>query len=294
MKVKSKPYLIESFQVPELEKRVRLSDLSFEYFRTLSSRKAVKNAVKQGLISINGKRGYTADYIQGGELVEIFESKKKTPKKSIDLKLEVLYEDDYLAVIYKPAGIEVSGNKNWTLEHALSGNLQQSTQEDAINPEPIHRLDYPTSGVLLVGKTRRIIILLNKLFEERKVQKIYHAICIGKMEQKGFIEVDIDDKPSSSEYEVLETVVSPRFEFLNLVKLSPHTGRRHQLRKHLASIGNPILGDLLYGNEDLLLKGKGLYLHASSLAFKHPVFEKRMRIDAKLPKKFVKIFSKTN
>jgi 23S rRNA pseudouridine1911/1915/1917 synthase len=285
-----KTQLIESFQVPELEERVRLSDLSFEFFRTLNSRKAVKNAVKQGLIYINGKRGYTADYIQGGELIEVFESDKVTTKKSIDLKLQVLYEDDYLAVVYKPAGIEVSGNKNWTLEHALSGNLQESTQPDATSPEPIHRLDYPTSGALLVGKTRSVIIQLNKFFEERKIQKIYYAICIGKMEQKGLIETDIDDKPSKSEYEVLETVVSPRFEFLNLVKLCPHTGRRHQLRKHMASIGNPILGDLLYGKEGLMLKGKGLYLHASSLEFVHPIFEKRMGIDAKLPKKFVKIF----
>jgi 23S rRNA pseudouridine1911/1915/1917 synthase len=269
---------------------VRLSDLSFEFFRTLSSRKAVKNAVKQGLIYINGKRGYTADYIQGGELIELFESNKVTTKKSINLKLEVLYEDDYLAVVYKPAGIEVSGNKNWTLEHALSGNLQESTQPDATSPEPIHRLDYPTSGALLVGKTRSVIIQLNKFFEERKIQKIYYAICIGKMEQKGLIETDIDNKPSKSEYEVLETVVSPRFEFLNLVKLSPNTGRRHQLRKHMASIGNPILGDLLYGKKSLMLKGKGLYLHASSLEFMHPIFEKRMSIDVKLPKKFVKIF----
>jgi 23S rRNA pseudouridine1911/1915/1917 synthase len=288
--INSKTQLIESFQVPELKERVRLSDLSFEFFRTLSSRKAVKNAVKQGLIYINGNRGYTADYIQGGELIEVLESNKVSTKKSIDLKIEVLYEDDYLAIVNKPAGIEVSGNKKWTLEHALSGNLKQSSQEDATNPQPIHRLDYPTSGALLVGKTRSVIIQLNKLFEERKIQKIYHAICIGKMEQKGLIETDIDDKPSKSEYEVLETVVSPRFEFLNLVKLSPNTGRRHQLRKHMASIGNPILGDLLYGKKSLMLKGKGLYLHASSLEFVHPIFEKRMSIDVKLPKKFVKIF----
>jgi 23S rRNA pseudouridine1911/1915/1917 synthase len=286
----SKTQLIESFQVPELEERVRLSDLSFEFFRTLSSRKAVKNAVKQGLIYINGKRGYTADYIQGGELIEVLESNKVSTKKSIDLKIEVLYEDDYLAIVNKPAGIEVSGNKKWTLEHALSGNLKQSSQEDATNPQPIHRLDYPTSGVLLVGKTRSIIIQLNKLFEERKIQKTYHAICIGKTGKQGFIETEIDGKASKSEFEVLETLVSPRFEFLNLVKLIPHTGRRHQLRKHLSSIGNPILGDLLYGKEELILKGKGLYLHASSLRFEDPITKEFINIESDLPKKFLKIF----
>jgi 23S rRNA pseudouridine1911/1915/1917 synthase len=288
--INSKTQLIESFQVPELKERVRLSDLSFEFFRTLSSRKAVKNAVKQGLIYINGKRGYTADYIQGGELIEVLESNKVSTKKSIDLKIEVLYEDDYLAIVNKPAGIEVSGNKKWTLEHALSGNLKQSSQEDATNPQPIHRLDYPTSGVLLVGKTRSIIIQLNKLFEERKIQKTYHAICIGKIGKQGFIETEIDGKASKSEFEVLETLVSPRFEFLNLVKLIPHTGRRHQLRKHLSSIGNPILGDLLYGKEELILKGKGLYLHASSLRFEDPITKEFINIESDLPKKFLKIF----
>ena len=287
---KSKTYFTESFQVPKLDNRVRLSDLSFTFFRTLKSRKAVKKAVKLGLIYINEKQGYTADYIIGGEQVEVFENDKKFIAKTIDLHIEVLYEDDYLAVVNKPAGIEVSGNKKWTLEHALSGNLKASSQADATNPEPIHRLDYPTSGVLLIGKTRSIIIQLNQLFENRKIQKTYHAICIGKIAQHGFIEMEIDDKPSKSEFEVLETVVSPRFEFLNLVKLIPHTGRRHQLRKHLASIGNPILGDLLYGKEGLILKGKGLYLHASSLEFVHPVIGEDLSVKAHLPRKFLQIF----
>jgi len=291
MKVKSTQGLIESFQVPKLENRVRLSDLSFEFFRTLSSRKTVKKAAKLGLIHINGKQGYTADYIQGGEQIEVFENDKKTITKTIDLQLEVLYEDDYLAVVYKPAGIEVSGNKKWTLEHALSGNLKSSSQADATNPEPIHRLDYPTCGVLLIGKTRSIIIKLNQLFENREIQKTYHAICIGEIAKHGFIETEIDDKSSRSEFKVLESVASPRFEFLNLVKLIPYTGRRHQLRKHLAFIGNPILGDLLYGKEGLILKGKGLYLHASRLEFVHPITEEKLTIKANLPKKFSKIFS---
>jgi len=282
--------LVESFQVQQLEKTVRLSDLPFSYFRTLNSRKAVKNAVKKNLIFVNGKRGFTADYIYGGELITLFADDNKKPRSQIKLSLEILYEDDYLALVNKPAGIVVSGNKNWTLEHALSGNLQSSLQDDAAEPEPIHRLDYPTSGVLLIGKTYSMIIKLNQLFEERKIQKTYHAICIGKMEKRGVIEMDIDGKPAKSAYEVLESVESQRFGYLNLVKLNPHTGRRHQLRKHLASMGNPILGDSDYGKKGLILKGKGLYLHASSLEFVHPVTSEKMVFEAKLPKKFLKIF----
>ena len=284
-------YVVESFRLIRLEKPVRLSDLSFSYFRSLKSRKAVKNAVKQGLIFVNGQRGYTADFVQGGESIQVFEAKNKKLTTTINLDLEVLYEDDDLALVNKPAGIVVSGNKKWTLEHALSGNLKPSSQKDATYPEPIHRLDYPTSGVLLIGKTYSMIIRLNQLFEERKIQKAYHAICIGKMNKRGFIELPIDDKAAKSEFEVLETLASPRFSFLNLVKLTPHTGRRHQLRKHLAAIGNPILGDLDYGKEGLILKGKGLYLHASSLEFTHPKSGERLFVESALPKKFRKVFT---
>ncbi|MCK5856692.1 MAG: RluA family pseudouridine synthase [Bacteroidales bacterium] len=282
--------MIETIQVPMLEKGVRLSDLSNSYFRSINSRKAFKNAVKKGLIYINDKRGFTADYIFGGEKIDVFEDQNKALPPTIDLAIEVLYEDDYLAVVIKPAGIEVSGNKRWTLEHALSHNLKPSDQPDSTVPEPIHRLDYPTSGLLLIGKTRSVIISLNKLFEERKVKKIYHAICIGEMEGGAMIESDIDDKESKSEYEVLKRVESPKYTYLNLVKLIPYTGRRHQLRKHLESIGNPIFGDLLYSKKGLELKGKGLYLHASSLGFTHPVSNENLIIECVLPSKFRKIF----
>ncbi len=291
MPSKNQAILLESIQVPQLEKAVRLSDLSSEYFRTINSRKAFKNAIKKGLVHINGSIGFTADFIYGGEEIAIYESETQTIKPSIELEIEVLYEDDYLAIVNKPAGIVVSGNKKWTLENALPGNLSLSSQSDAIAPEPIHRLDYPTSGVLLIGKTRNSIISLNKLFEERRIQKIYHAICIGEMKDQGIIEIDVDEKVSKTEFEVLERVNSPKYNFLNLVELKPHSGRRHQLRKHLSAIGNPILGDLLYGKEGLILKGKGLYLHALSLEFEHPITNDNIRVEAPLPKKYRKIFS---
>lgn len=291
MPLKNQAILLESIQVPKLEKAVRLSDLSSEYFRTINSRKAFKNTIKKGLVHINGSIGFTADFIYGGEEITVYESEIQPIKPSIELKIEVLYEDDYLAIVNKPAGIVVSGNKKWTLENALPGNLTLSSQSDAIAPEPIHRLDYPTSGVLLIGKTRSIIISLNKLFEERNIQKIYYAICIGEMNDQGLIEIDVDEKASRSEYKVLERVNSTKYSCLNLVELKPHTGRRHQLRKHLSAIGNPVLGDLLYGKEGLILKGKGLYLHALSLGFEHPITKVEIRIEAPLPKKYRKIFS---
>ena len=134
------------------------------------------------------------------------------------------------------------------------------------------------------------VAALNKMFEERKVKKTYHAITIGNMDESGTIETPVDDKPSKSTFTVLKSVVSERFAFLSLVKLEPHTGRKHQLRKHLSEMGNPILGDRDYGAEGLILSGKGLYLHASSLLFQHPVSKQELFIEAALPKKFRKLF----
>lgn len=283
--------ITESQIIPQLEEKFRLSDMPRGIFKTIPSRKAFKNAIKKGLVKVDGELGHTADYIKGGELIEVFEDPYQKAKPHIDFELEVLYEDDYLAVVYKPAGILVSGNKKWTLENALSFNLKKSNKEDVlVNPEPIHRLDYATSGVLLISKTREAVIRLNKLFEERQIDKIYHAICIGKMEEEGLIESDIEDKKCKSTYRVLKTINSDKYDHLNLVQLIPHTGRRNQLRIHLLEIGNPIFGDLKYGREGFISKGSGLYLHASSLGFKHPLTNEMLIVSKELPKKFTKLF----
>lgn len=285
--------LLESKILPILDLKLRLSDIPAGTFHSISSRKAFKNAIKKGLVKLNDKPAYTADFVQGGELIEIFEEAHQKVRPKIDIELEVLFEDEFLAVVNKPAGILVSGNKKWTLENALSSNLKKSKEADALKyPEPIHRLDYPTSGVLLIGKTRKMVILLNHYFEERKVQKIYHAITIGKMEQEGVCESEIENKVCKSSYHVISSIESPKYGFLNLVQLSPHTGRRHQLRIHMAEMGNPIFGDLKYGKEGLVSKGSGLFLHASSLQFIHPETGLELSIEKSLPKKFLRLFPK--
>ncbi|MDB4335054.1 RluA family pseudouridine synthase [bacterium] len=282
--------IIESYLVPEQQDNKRLSDFAIGIFKNIPSRKALKKAIKSGLIYIDGKQGYTGDYITGGEVLDLYMSEEIIKRPNVDIDIEVLYEDDYLAVVNKPAGIEVSGNKRRTLENALQGNLQKSESEDALDyPEPIHRLDFPTSGVLLIGKTRLSVIALNKLFECKQVEKIYFAIAIGEMPSDGVIAEDIEGKPSETKYEVVDKVASERFEFLNLVKLLPLTGRRHQLRIHLSGMGNSILGDSVYSPEELLLKGKGLFLHAAELTFIHPQTNKQITILAKTPNKFHRI-----
>ena len=280
----------ESHIVPVLDEPKRLSDYAGGIFRAIPSRKGMKKAMDKGLVLLNGKLASTADLVSGGECLELVLDDTEKQRPTIELELTVLYEDAHLAVINKPAGIEVSGNRKWTIENALLHNLKPSTEADATQAEAIHRLDYPTTGALLIGKTRTAIAALNSLFAQRQVAKIYAAVTIGKMTDAGTNETPVDGKPSQSDYLVLNSVVSERFSVLNLVQLTPKTGRRHQLRKHMAEIGHPILGDKDYGTEGLILNGKGLYLHSMSLSFVHPFTQQNLTVEAPLPKKFKKLF----
>ena len=185
----------------------------------------------------------------------------------------------------------VSGNKRYTLENTLSKNLTESNEIDALQrAEPIHRLDHPTSGALLIGKTSSAVIELNKYFEEKKIDKTYFEVTMGKQKKSGTISDEIKGKSAETKFKVVETVPSEKYEFLNLVELKPSTGRRHQLRIHMAGLGNPILGDNQYGIEGKILKGKGLYLHSSKLEFDHPITKEKVSVEIPLPNKFLKIF----
>ncbi|MFK7812587.1 MAG: RluA family pseudouridine synthase [Maribacter sp.] len=272
------------------KKPIRLQEYGVDIFPTLSTKSALKKAIKKKLIFVDGKLGQTSTFIHGNETITFHPSEEKTNQRQLILKLEVVYEDDYIAIINKPAGILVSGNSFKTIANALQQNLKKSSQGNYTKPQPAHRLDYATTGLLLIGKTSTAISALNKLFERKEIVKTYFAVTIGAMEKKGTITFSVVEKEAVSKFEVLETVISKRFEFLNLVILSPETGRRHQLRKHLYDLGNPILGDAIYGKEDLILKGKGLFLHAFSLEFIHPITKKEMYIEKELPLKFSKLF----
>lgn len=210
--------------------------------------------------------------------------------KQLVFPLKVLFEDEHLAIVHKPAGILVSGNSFKTIANALAQNLSASALPDATLPQPVHRLDYATTGALLIGKTNSSIRALNAMFEEKRVKKTYYAITIGRLKSHGNISSEIDGKQSQSNYEVLDTASSKRFEKLNLVKLTPVTGRRHQLRIHLSSINSPILGDKEYGIEGLTLNRKGLYLHAYSLEFIHPFTNERVYLIDDFLERFKKIF----
>ena len=276
--------------VPKLAKSIRLQDYGVGIFNLVFTKSALKKALKKQYITVNGIVATSATFISGGETISLSIPENRKPRTKLILKLNVLFEDDYLAIIHKPGGILVSGNSFKTIANGLIQNLKPSNLLDRTTPQPVHRLDYPTTGLLLIGKTNSSIRALNKLFEDKKIKKSYYATTIGVMQSKGEITTAIDGKPSQSLYKVKASVASERFGSLNLVKLKPKTGRKHQLRKHLLSIGNPILGDKDYNIENLILNGKGLYLHAYSLKFTHPFTQEKLKIKDDLPEKFKKIF----
>ncbi|WP_420538571.1 RluA family pseudouridine synthase [Maribacter polysiphoniae] len=276
--------------VPKQSTPIRLQEYGVGIFEAVSTKSALKKALKKHCITVNGVLATTATFIHGGECIRLSLPEIARPKKKLVFPLQVLFEDDYLAIIHKPAGILVSGNSFKTIAHALPQNLKQSNLPDATTPQPVHRLDFATTGILLVGKTRQSIRALNKLFENKAVKKTYYAITMGEMDERGEIISAIDGKKSQSNYTLCDSVPSERFGQLNLVELEPRTGRRHQLRKHLSHIGNPILGDKEYGTEGLILNGKGMYLHAYSLQFIHPFTHGEMHFKDGFPQRFKKIF----
>lgn len=280
--------LLAQHIVPPLEEKIRLSEYACGIFAQLVSRKSVKKAIKSGALQVNGNVKSTAYWVQEADQIQLFEP-ALTPPRPLPLSLEVLWEDEDLAVIDKPAGIVVSGNQYRTITNALRHNLQDSQQEDALAwPRPVHRLDQGTSGPLLIAKTALAHVRLGQFFEEKQINKKYRAVCIGKLPPEGSLETPIEGKPSRSLFHTIRTVSSNKNGHLSLVELIPQTGRTHQLRIHLSDLGHPILGDELYGKAGLILKGKGLFLAAVSLEFSHPRTDQACLIEIPQPAKFDK------
>lgn len=246
----------------------RLYDYAFIAFqKIIPSRKGIKKAIKNKCILVDGEVGASGWKLRAGQRLDLLSDHSKIPKV-YELPLEVLYEDEQVAVIHKPAGIVVSGNFFRTVYNALGYNLNKSKQLDALPyPTPCHRLDKSTSGCLLIAKTKTAQINIGKQFVSKSIQKNYLAIVHGDLDEEGEITSDINNQIAQTKYSVPEKVISKSGEVYSVVKLSPLTGRTHQLRIHLSSIGHPILGDKLYGKEGNILLHKGLFLFAIAISF---------------------------
>jgi len=278
--------IVRKHVVPEGIKDIRFSDYGLQAFKEFTSRKSFIKAIKRGEFRIDGKLATTARYIKTGMEIELLDL-EIAPPEAYAIKLDVVYEDEDLAVIFKPAGIEVSGNKFKTVNNALLNNVKLSSRDDALKiPRPVHRLDFPTSGLLLIAKTRSALPDLGRQFEDKVVQKRYRAVVMGQIPESGILNNPINGQSAESHYQLVSTVKSIKSGTLSLIDLWPKTGRTHQLRIHTAELGYPILGDSLYGPKGKILRGKGLFLCAVELNFKHPFTGEMIKIETEDPAKF--------
>lgn len=285
--------LPEQHIVPANIERIRLLDYVLRSIPAVVSRNNAKNLIKKGLLLIDGKKAETGWYVNPGQVISIYGNDDRPVKKVFNLPLNILFEDDYLAVIYKPAGFGVSGNYFRTIENALPFNLKPSPLSDKLErPRAVHRLDNQTSGLLIVSKTQKSRIELGNQFEQKQVSKVYQAIVIGKLPTTGIIEAPIDGKEAVTEFKMLHVSNSNRYKHLTLVELKPLTGRTHQLRIHLSGLGHPVLGDKLYVGSHLFFKGKGLFLSAIKLDFIHPIVGTLMHFETGTPAKFLSLLKR--
>jgi len=279
--------IIERHIVPALEEKIRLQEYAVGIFKNSPTRSGIKKAIKKQLVLLNGKPAQTSDWIKEGQVLELLQ--EEIPQKKIfKLKLKVVFEDEFLAIIHKPSGYPTNGNYFKTIENALPFNLKISSKKDALPyPIPVHRLDNPTSGLLLIAKTKMAQIKLNTAFEKREVQKSYWAIVTGKLAEHGVFTIEVDDKTAETKYKKIKTF-SKNEKVYALVELFPSTGRTHQIRKHLSQNGNPIVGDSVYGSSE---KVKGIFLTAHSLIFSHPISRDNLHFKNEIPKKFEEFFN---
>jgi len=281
------------------------------------SRSKIQNYIKKGQVTIDGETGKPSLILQGNETVECQFVSVPLNKPIIQeqMSLDILYEDDHMVVINKPAGLVVhpgNGNHSGTLLNGILYHFHKLSREDSIRPGIVHRLDKDTSGVILIAKNDQSHDQLGKQFNQRKVKKKYLALAWGKLEGQGLIDGEIGRNHRNRQ---IFSVVSSggrdsrtRFKLveyfapLSLVNLYPETGRTHQLRVHLKSIGHPIFSDEVYGGGaknsksfhvkytqllNLLLKTiSRVALHARRLEISHPITGEKMSFTAPIPNDF--------
>ena len=268
------------------------------------SRTHAQRLIKEGLVVVDGKPGKPALRLDGGERVEV-RIPPPPPLEAApeDIPLRVIYEDDDLAAIDKPAGMVVHpahGNRKGTLVNALLARWPQVAGVGGRDRAGIvHRLDKDTSGIILIAKTEAARLALMAQFAARTVEKCYTALVHGHPPTpEGIIEAPVGRDPrqrkqmavlragraATTAYRVLA-----RYEEHALLEAIPKTGRTHQIRVHLAFIGCPIVGDAVYGRRAALRAAQqslGLrrhFLHAGGLVFTSPRTGERIALEAPLP-----------
>lgn len=271
------------------------------------SRSRIQQLIRNGSVRLNKKEARPRDLVRTGDDVDLIEPPvEKIDNQPEDIPLDVLFEDDDLIVINKPAGLVVhpgAGHREHTLVNALlhhCPNLSGIGGQE--RPGIVHRLDKETSGCLVVAKNDETHRALSEQFAERTVEKVYLALAAGKLRRSsGVIEEKIGRHPvhrqrmsvaqtrgrsAKTTYRVLRSNGE-----ISLIECKLHSGRTHQIRVHLHHLGHPILGDKVYA-PNLAKNFPRQMLHAWKLGFIHPRTEKQKNFEAPLPSDFEEALAK--
>jgi 23S rRNA pseudouridine1911/1915/1917 synthase len=319
--LESDPAAIRSFVADPAAANLRL-DVYLSQALPEISRARVQLLIDAGQVKVDGLVPKSKARLKGGETIEIEGQPQPEPLNATpeDLPLDILYEDKYLAVVDKPAGMMVhagagstvpgqpDGRSRGTLVNALLFHLQKlSGVGGDLRPGIVHRLDKQTSGAIVVAKDDITHRKLGELFSSREVNKTYLALAHGHLAKDDTtvnlpIARDLirrtrmttrraDGRSAVSHIHVLERLTTPYGPFTR-VQVKIETGRTHQIRVHLQSLGHPVVGDSLYGAPHILRRGDGLgepleltrnFLHAAELAFVHPRTGAALAFQAPLP-----------
>jgi 23S rRNA pseudouridine1911/1915/1917 synthase len=273
------------------------------------SRTRVQELIVAGHVQVDGRAAKGSRKLRSGERIEIhLQARPPLQAQPEAISLDILYEDEDLLVVNKPAGMTVhagAGQSTGTLVNALLGRRQPLSQGgDALRPGIVHRLDKQTSGVIVVAKDDLTHARLSEAFQQRQVSKTYIALVEGKLAQEsGRIELAIGRDPkrrirmttrqkaagrareARTDWRVLS-----RLDGFTLVEVQLHTGRTHQIRVHFSALRHPVVGDTLYGAARREHIGKTPlpelsrnFLHAARLVFAHPRMGSAIDVRAPLP-----------
>ena len=289
------------------QENVRL-DLYISKQKEGLSRTMVQKLIESGNIKVNGNKQKISYKVQINDCITIDVPKaKEVDLKPQNIPIEIVYEDSDIIVVNKPKGLVVhpaNGNPDGTLVNAIMAVCKESLSGigGELRPGIVHRLDKDTSGLLIVAKNDKAHIEMSRQIKNREVKKVYIALVKGVIkENEATIDMPIGRSPKDrkkmavikdGKEAVTHFKVIKRYENYTLLEIKIDTGRTHQIRVHMAEIGYPIVGDMVYSNGKNEFGVKGQCLHAKSLDFKHPVTKKQMHLEADLPEYFKNILEK--
>ncbi len=270
------------------------------------SRTIIQKMILEGQVVLKGLGPVKAHYkIKPQDEINVcVKEAKENTLEAEDIPLDVVYEDDDLAVINKPIGLVVHpapGNYQHTLANALLFRFKQVSDINHLRPGIVHRLDKETSGLLVIAKTNFAHLGLAEQFARHDILRKYIALVKGRVEfDENIIEVSIGRHPykrksmsagfgKNAKYAKTYYHTLKRTDKFSLLELKPFTGRTHQIRVHLASLGHPILGDSKYGKNNDFSR---LALHAKSIGFTHPRTGKFLEFSCAIPKEFTEFINK--